>query len=152
MQLDPKRSSGKLAKWPGGLGQWGKALQGTVLFRSSFPSPASEDSGVLGSQERELSQQVPLALQEYLLAFWVPTIMRQTMSYCCQMAQKLPAWRSSPRPGRLSGGQLHRSSVKQEPSCSTQGYRHLAEADAYQAVWPRETCGGMSLGCSHPGG
>lgn len=150
MQVDHKRSSGKLPKWPSGLGLWEKALQGTVLLRSSFPSPTSENSGVLGSQEGELSQQVPLALQECLLAFWV-TIMK-TMSYYCQVAQKLPAWRSSPRPGRLSGGQLHRSRVKQEPWRSTQGYRHLAEAAAHQEVCPRETCRGMGLGSFHPGG
>lgn len=51
MQLDARGSLGELAKWPSGLGQWGRHCKGgAVLFRSSFPFPASEDSGILGSR------------------------------------------------------------------------------------------------------
>lgn len=114
-----------------------KALQATVLFRSSFPSPTSEDSGVLGSRERELSQQVPAEISAGLLGTnnneTDDELLLSDGTEAASLEELTQAWQVSfgktlsPKPSpRLSGGQLHRSRVKQEPSHSTQGYRRLA--------------------------
>lgn len=83
MQPDPRGSPGKLAKRPGGLGQWGRhcKVQSSLGHLSSpllLRSLVSWGVGRGSFPNR--------SLQEFLLAFWVPTIMRQMMNYYCQMA------------------------------------------------------------------
>lgn len=122
MQLDTKGSAGKLAKWPGGLGQWGRHCKAQSSLDHLFPPQLL----------RTLVSWGVLALQDYLLA-------TQAWQVCCG---KTLSPNSSPR---LSGGQLHRSRVKHEPPppiqpqpplhSRIQASRHI---HIHQAMCPRE--------------